>query len=83
MSFFCPCLRVITASASATKSCALDQIPTFMLRDFVDVLLPYVTCMVSASLSQGQLPESQKHAVVSVVSRHHLKYVWYTEFTKF
>jgi len=51
--------------ASAAKSCALDPIPTFLLREFVDVLLPYVTCMVNASLSQGRLPESQKHAVVS------------------
>ena len=68
LSFFRSCSetevrRIITASA--TESCALDPIPTFLLREFVDVLLPYVTRMVNASLSQGRLPESQKHAVVS------------------
>jgi len=68
LSFFRPCSetevrRIITASAAT--SCVLDPIPTFLLREFVDVLLPYVTCMVNASLSQGWLPESQKHAVVS------------------
>ena len=30
----------------------------------VDLLTPYVTTIVNASLSQGRLPESQKHAIV-------------------
>jgi len=51
--------------SSAVKSCSLDPVPTFLLREFVDLLLPYVTCMVNSSLSQGRLPESQKHAVVT------------------
>ena len=51
--------------SSAVKPCSLDPVPTFLLREFVDLLLPYVTCMVNASLSQGRLPESQKHAVVT------------------
>ena len=48
--------------SSAVKSCSLDPVPTFLLREFVDLLLPYVTCMVNSSLSQRRLPESQKHA---------------------
>jgi len=34
-------------------------------RDCIDVLLPYLTAMVNASLREGSLPESQKRAVVT------------------
>ena len=33
---------------SPTKSCQLDPVPTFLLREFVDLLLPHVTAMVNA-----------------------------------
>jgi hypothetical protein len=49
---------------SPTKSCALDPIPKFLLKEMVDVLLPYVTAMVNASLHEGRLPSLQKHAVI-------------------
>jgi exonuclease III len=55
--------RVIQASPA--KSCALDPIPTFLLRAMIDVLLPFITAMVNASLREGRLPQSQKHAVIS------------------
>jgi len=51
--------------SSPIKSCSLDPVPTFTLREFVDVLLPFVTRTVNASLLQGQLPDSQKHAIVT------------------
>ena len=51
--------------SSPMKSCTLDPVPTFLLKEFVDVLLPYVTNMVNASLSQSRLPDSQKHALVT------------------
>jgi len=35
---------------SPTKSCVLDPIPTFLLKEFVDALLPYVTAMINADL---------------------------------
>jgi len=50
---------------SPTKSAALDPIPTFLVKELVDVLLPYVTAMVNASLREGRLLPSQKHAVVT------------------
>jgi len=50
---------------SPVKSCSLDPVPTFLVREYVDVLLPYITRMVNASLSQGRLPVSQKHAIVT------------------
>jgi len=46
-------------------SCALDPVPTFLVRKFTDLLLPYITSMVNASLADGLLPSSQKHAIVS------------------
>ena len=55
--------RLITASP--TKSCALDPIPTFQLKEMVDVLLPYVTAMINASLREGRLPSSHRHGVVT------------------
>ena len=51
-------------TSSPMKSCTLDPVPTFLMKEFVDVLLPYVMNVVNASLSQGRLPDSQKHALV-------------------
>ena len=67
LSSFRPCseseVRRIIMSSSV-KTCSLDPVPTFLVHEFVDLLLPYITRMVNASLSQGRLPDSQKHAVV-------------------
>jgi len=57
-------VRILIMSSSI-KSSTLDPLSTFLLREFVDVLLPYVACMVSSSLRQGRLPDSQKHAIVT------------------
>ena len=51
--------------SSPIKSCSLDPVPTFLLREFIDLLLPFVTKMVNESLAQGRLPDSQKHALVT------------------
>ena len=51
--------------SSPIKSCSLDPVPTFLLREFVDLLLPYATRMVNASLEEGRLPISQRHAIVT------------------
>jgi len=50
---------------SPTKSCAIDPIPTFLLKELVDPLLPYITAMINASLREGYLPAEQKHATVT------------------
>jgi len=50
---------------SPIKSCSLDPVPMFLLREFTDLLLPFVTRMVSASLVQGRLPASQRHSIVT------------------
>ena len=50
---------------SPTKSCTLDPIPTFILRDSLDVLLTYVMAIVNASVCDGRLPASQKTALIT------------------
>ena len=50
---------------SPAKSCSLDPVPTFLQREYIDLLLPYVTRMVNASVAQGRLPLSQRHAIVT------------------
>jgi len=35
-----------------------------IVREFVDIFLPYITSMVNVFLIQGRLPDSQKHAIV-------------------
>ena len=49
----------------STKSCSLDQMPTSILKEAIDVLWPYLTVMCNASLHSGQLPVSQRHAVIT------------------
>ena len=50
---------------SPSKSCSLDPIPTFLLKDCLDELLPIITKIINASLKSGQVPQSFKTAVVT------------------
>ena len=47
------------------QSCSLDPVPTFILKEVLDVLLPFLTHMCNASLSGGQLSVSQRHAIIT------------------
>ena len=51
--------------AAPVKSSSLDPVPTFLLRESIDVILPFLTTMVNASLRDGCLPASLKMAVVT------------------
>src|SRR6218665_894315 len=56
--------------STKSKSCSLDPIPTTILKEFSEELLPFVTemCNRSArSLQQGWLPISQRHAIVKLI----------------
>ena len=50
---------------SPTKSCSLDPIPTFLLKDCLDILLSSITKLVNYSLIEGSFPNSFKKAVVT------------------
>lgn len=54
--------RAITGAAS--KSCALDPLPTTVLKEFLPELLPFLTDLCNSSLLQGSLPLSQRQAIV-------------------
>lgn len=51
-------------ASTASKSCALDPIPTDIMKLFLSELAPFITKMCSASLIEGSLPVSQRHAIV-------------------
>ena len=50
---------------SPTKSCTLDPWPTFLVKEFSEILLPSVTKLVNCSLSEGFVPSGFKKAVVT------------------
>ncbi len=49
---------------SATKSCILDPIQTWTLKQCLDVLLPVITQIINLSLSTGVMPDNLKHAIL-------------------
>ena len=51
-------------TASSKKSCPLDAIPTKLLNECVDVLLPPITKIINLSLDTGYFPRTWKCALV-------------------
>ena len=52
---------------SPTKSCLLDIVPTFFLKDCVEILLPSITKVINLSLPEGVFPQKFKKAVVTLL----------------
>ena len=50
---------------SPTKSCLLDPLPTFLIKECIDILLPSLTKLVNCSLMEGCVPDPFKSAVVT------------------
>ena len=50
---------------SAKKSCVLDPLPTTLVCDSLDVLLPVITKLVNTSLTTTHFPTEWKQAIVS------------------
>ena len=50
---------------SPTKSCLLDPLPTFLIKECIDILLPSLTKLVNCSLMEGCIPDAFKSAVVT------------------
>ena len=55
--------ELITNSKAAT--CALDPIPTKLLKQHVDIILPAITKMINSSLASGVFPHPWKQAIVT------------------
>jgi hypothetical protein len=50
---------------SPCKSCALDPIPTWVLKECVDVLTPSIATIVNQSLTNGVMPKNLKQALIT------------------
>ena len=48
----------------ATKHSELDPLPTWMVKECIDELLPIITDIINASLDLGTMPEELKHAII-------------------
>ena len=59
-------MRKIIAG-SPSKSCDLDPIPTFLVKDYLDTLLPFITRLCNTSIREACLPEFQKRAIITPV----------------
>ena len=51
--------------SSPTKSCALDPIPTWLLKQCEDELVPVLTLIINTSLSTAEFSDALKNAFVS------------------
>ena len=49
---------------SPNKSCEIDSIPTWLLKECIDELLPLITTLINRSLSTGKFPEHFKEAII-------------------
>ena len=54
---------------SPTKSCNLDPIPTFLLKECIDTTLPLLTDIVNRCLTAGYMPKRFKDALVSPIPK--------------
>ena len=44
--------------SSPPKSCELDPVPTFLLQEVIDDLLPFLTALCNSSIHEASLPDS-------------------------
>ncbi|PIK38386.1 putative RNA-directed DNA polymerase from mobile element jockey-like [Apostichopus japonicus] len=54
---------------SSNTSCEMDPIPTWLLKDCLEPLLPIITSLINISLRNGEVPDNFKYAHI----RPHLK----------
>ena len=52
---------------SPPKTSMMDPLPTDVLLESIDIVLPYITTMCNASLKEGFLPASQKAAIITPI----------------
>ena len=50
--------------SSPSKTCDLDPAPTFLVRDHIDTMLPFLTKLCNATILEEGLPESRRTAIV-------------------
>ena len=60
---------------SAKKSCVLDPLPTTLVCDSLDVLLPVITKLVNTSLSTAHFPTKWKQVIVNPLLKKGAKHM--------
>ena len=55
----------------STKSCDLDPISTSLLKECLDVLLPYITNIFNTSLTSGIVPNCFKQAIIKPLLKNY------------
>src|SRR6218665_3894604 len=50
--------------AAAPKMCELDPVPTFLVQELIDDLLPFLTVLCNQSIQEANLPTSQKRSIL-------------------
>ena len=73
-SSFTPCTQQFVRNligSAPSKSCELDPAPTFLIKEFLDTLLPFLTRLCNVSLQEGRLPSSQTTAIVTPALKKH------------
>ncbi len=58
-------------NSSPTKSCSLDPWPTFLVKEYLDILIVPITKMVNLSLSEGIFPERFRNAIITPLHKKH------------
>ena len=56
---------------SPTKSCPLDQWPTFLVKECLNILGPSITKLVNCSLTEGVVPADFKKGVITPLMKKH------------
>ena len=51
--------------ASPSKHCASDPIPTWLLKECIDILAPSILKIVNTSISTSSLPSTYKHSIIT------------------
>ncbi len=60
---------------SLSKSCSLDPLPTWLLKQCIDTLLPVITGIVNLSLSMATFPDNFKEAI-PISNLHFISKKW-------
>ena len=50
--------------AAAPKMCELDPVPTFLVQELIDDLLPFLTVLCNRSIQEAHLLTSQKRSII-------------------
>ena len=57
-------VRILIKKSKTNHNMMVDPIPTFLVKDCIDELLPLITEIINTSLELGDMPDILKHAKI-------------------